>query len=125
MCFARHLVVVLLFASFTSTARAAIPTSERDALIAIYNSTGGPSWSTSSNWLGGAGTECTWHGVSCDPTESSVVSLSLGDNNLTGPLPPDIGSLTSLEELFLSGNALSGPIPSAIGSLSSLRESIL
>ena len=37
--------------------------------------------------------------------------LDLSSNNLQGPIPEEIGALTSLVELFLSENELSGTIP--------------
>lgn len=46
-------------------ADAQIPPIERDALIALYDSTDGANWSDNSNWLGAVGTECTWSGVTC------------------------------------------------------------
>jgi hypothetical protein len=42
-------------------ARAAIPASERAALVALYDSTSGAGWKSRSNWLGAPGTECTTH----------------------------------------------------------------
>jgi len=48
-----------------SYAHAPIPEIERDALIALYNSTDGANWSDNTNWLGAVGTECNWLGVDC------------------------------------------------------------
>ena len=45
----------------------------------------------------------------------------LFDNRLTGPIPTELGSLATLEELALDGNELSGEIPSALGDLTNLR----
>ncbi len=44
----------LVFAvlSFAPDAHAAIPASERNALIAFYNATGGGNWTNKTNWLG-------------------------------------------------------------------------
>ena len=42
-------------------------------------------------------------------------------NRLSGPIPPELGNLANLEELFLSGNQLSGAIPTELGSLSKLQ----
>ena len=39
---------------------------------------------------------------------TSLKVLSLCDNQLTGPVPPTIGLLTELHDLWLSHNALSG-----------------
>ena len=46
--------------------------------------------------------------------------MSLWDNKLSGPIPPELGRLTNLEMMNLSENDLSGPIPPELGSLDSL-----
>lgn len=99
---------------------AAIPTSERDALVALYNSTGGPSWTERQGWLGAAGTECTWRGVVCDQAGEHVVEVQLWSNNLQGPLPSAISGLTRLQNAYLCCNQISGAIPESIGSLGQL-----
>ena len=48
-----------------STAQAAIPQSEREPLISLYNATNGDDWTNSDGWTGAPGTECNWHGVTC------------------------------------------------------------
>jgi hypothetical protein len=94
-----------------------IPQEERDALIALYNSAGGPRWSHNSGWLGAPGTECDWYGVNCNyPGHISklpltVVSLELSNNNLVGVIPPELGLLRNLEWLSLYGNRLTGTVP--------------
>lgn len=98
----------------------AIPTAERNALIALYNSTSGAGWSNRTNWLGDPGTECTWHGVTCSPGGTTVTRLLLPNNNLVGTIPQEIGDLTGLTELNFYFNGLSGGIPATIGSLTSL-----
>jgi Leucine-rich repeat (LRR) protein len=126
-------------------ARAAIPASERAALIALYDSTSGAGWWSRTNWLGAPGTECTWLRVTCDAHEShvthlrltlnhldgtipseigdlpSLLDLSLDANELRGPIPPQVANLTSLEHLWLDGNDLTGSIPPQIGALTGLR----
>ncbi|MDE2929002.1 MAG: M66 family metalloprotease, partial [Acidobacteriota bacterium] len=51
-----------------------------------------------------------------------MTKLHLTDNGLTGPLPRELGDLTSLRELNLGWNGLTGPIPRELGNLTSLRE---
>ena len=90
------------------------------ALAALYEATGGPNWTRSDNWLTEAPLE-DWHGVDTD-ARGRVIELSLGDNALSGTIPPDLGSLEALTGLDLWGNNLSGTVPHELGSLSSLQE---
>lgn len=99
---------------------AAIPSTERDALVALYDATGGASWTERQNWLGAAGTECTWRGVVCDQAGEHVVELGLWSNNLSGPLPAAISGLTRLQNAYLCCNHLSGAIPESVGGLTQL-----
>src|SRR3990172_3385325 len=100
---------------------AAIPASERSALVALYQSAGGDGWTDRSGWLDSPGTECGWYGVTCDETESTVIDLSLWSNNLVGTIPESINALPNLQGLSLAGNVLTGPLPSTIGQLIHLR----
>jgi PKD repeat protein len=106
----------------TLMAPAAIPQADRDALIAVYNGTGGSSWSDSTGWLGPIGTECDWFGVTCNPARTQVVELALPANNLTGGVPSEVGSLVSLVTLDLSDNLLSGEIPVSLMALVNLTD---
>jgi uncharacterized repeat protein (TIGR01451 family) len=116
-------IVVAVMAELAAVnASAAISTAEREALIALYNSTNGPSWRRGgSSWLGAPGTECTWYGVTCDGAGTTVTELSLGGNQLKGPIPSELGSLTGLQTLELAANSLGGSIPPDLGSLTNLR----
>jgi len=102
-------------------AAASIPSSERAALIALYESTGGANWTNHRNWLGPAGTECNWYGITCDHSGKHVATISLPGNTLVGSLPRELGNLTYLRELVLSRNQLKGAIPTELGSLTSLQ----
>jgi Leucine-rich repeat (LRR) protein len=114
---------VALTLALAPSGNAAIPASERQALVDLYNSTNGAAWSNRGNWLGAPGTECTWFGVTCDSGQTTVNLLSLNGNNLAGgPLPSSIGSLTQLQMLALANNRITGSIPSQIGNLTQLRS---
>jgi len=89
---------------------------ERDALIALYNSTNGPSWLRREGWLSEAD-YCSWDGIRC--VDGRVRNLSLSKNNLSGTLPEEIGNLTKIFSLNLSGQKLTGRIPESIERISS------
>ncbi len=123
------------------------PPSDRDALVALYDATGGPDWTESQNWL----TEAAlgeWHGVETDsegrvtalrlqnnglagriPAElahlSALRELSIWNNNLSGPIPPELGNLRNLTNLTLWNSGLSGTIPPELGNLAELRNLVL
>ena len=93
---------------------------DRATLVSLYNATGGANWTNSANWLTDKPLD-TWHGVTTDAS-GRVTELDLSENGLTGPIPPQLGSLTSLEELQLWKNDLTGPIPPELGSLANLKQ---
>eukprot|EP00261_Vitis_vinifera_P037719 XP_019078962.1 PREDICTED: LRR receptor-like serine/threonine-protein kinase FLS2 [Vitis vinifera] len=55
------------------------------------------------------------------PLRLNVGSLYLGNNLFSGPIPLNIGELSSLEVLDVSGNLLNGSIPSSISKLKDLE----
>lgn len=55
---------------------------DRDALIALYNATGGASWMRNTNWNTDSDLSL-WHGVGVND-QGRVVELSLRSNNLRG-----------------------------------------
>ena len=107
-------------AAFATPAAAAIPDTERQALVALYDQTGGPSWTTSNGWLGPMGTECSWYGVQCDAAGTHVIGLNLLGNRLTGPIPSGLAAMSELSSLELAFNQLSGVIPVEIAQLTQL-----
>ncbi|KAJ0724264.1 putative protein kinase RLK-Pelle-LRR-III family [Helianthus annuus] len=69
---------------------------------------------------------CTWRGVTCDPTNSSVVHLRLPGAKLAGKIPNNtIGTLTHLRTLSLRSNALTGTIPPDFSNLVNLKNLFL
>ena len=87
-------------------------------LLALFDSTGGASWSAKTNW--GTGQLSSWYGVTLE--DGRVSSLVLKSNNLTGSLPPEIGNLTHLSVLQLQNNSLDGVLPDEIGAIDSLTD---
>ncbi len=107
------------------TANAAIPSTERAALVALYQSTQGLTWANTTNlWTvsAAAGNECTWFGVVCTATNTghTVTELNLNANSLAGTLPAGLADLPSLQYLRLRGNQLVGST-TVLGNLTQLR----
>ena len=117
---------------------------DRAALVALYDTTGGANWTDNTNWRGNSSIG-EWYGVTTNDdgrvTElrlqqnnlsgqipaalgnlSNLEVLLLWDNEITGPVPTWLSGLTSLEVLGLGGNQLMGPIPSELGNLQNLRQ---
>ena len=76
-----------------------LPQSQKDSLLTLYESTGGPFWSRNDNWNVTAD-PCgnpPWIGVTCDPLGQNVKELYFYGNNLTGTLPDlQLPALTNL-----------------------------
>ena len=87
---------------------------DKDALVALYNSTGGANWTQKSGWDDPTMTPLQgtqpWYGVFMDTTLCRVEKILLGNNGLSGTIP-DLSDLTKLEQLKLERNSLSGTIP--------------
>ncbi|XVF78366.1 hypothetical protein PTKIN_Ptkin14bG0125700 [Pterospermum kingtungense] len=62
-----------------------------------------------------------WVGVSGGVKHERVTSLILPNMNLTGTIPPHLGSLSFLLHLDLSSNNLYGHLPRELGQLHRLR----
>ena len=83
---------------------------DQATLMALYNSTGGASWTDKTGWGESGVAIGTWYGVMTDGN-GRVTDLELSSNNLRGTLPADLGTLSNLSTLDLSDNQLSGTIP--------------
>jgi hypothetical protein len=67
---------------------------QRYVLACLYFANGGDDWIYKSNWLTGA-SECDWHGVECN-SDAVVTGIYLRDNNLVGPLIPEVSIMGDL-----------------------------
>ena len=98
---------------------------DRAALMALYNATGGANWYNNTNW-GSAEPIYTWYGVELKPFtttsfEGRVLQLDLKENNLVGTLPASLGNLDQMGWLYLYGNQLTGTIPD-LSALTNLKD---
>ena len=94
--------------------------SDRAALVALYNATNGANWKANTNWLSDVPIS-QWHGIFTNPTNGRVTGIVLSNNQLTGRIPTELGNLSNLEYLGLNSNQLTGPIPPELGDLNNLR----
>lgn len=104
--------------------------SDRDILMAFYNATGGDNWTRKDNW-GSDRPLHEWYGVTTETIEplskagepmERVVEIKIGENNLVGTLPAEMGGLTFLRRLQIYGNPdLTGEIPVEWFNLTELR----
>ncbi len=134
-------------ASESVTVTVMLPSPDREALIAIYNATDGPNWTSQDNWLSEAPIS-TWQGITTNdmarvtrvdlsavgmagsiPAEfgqlAHLDTLQIGSNDLTGSIPAELSQLERLVLMNLSTNDLTGPIPAELGQLTGLREMTL
>jgi hypothetical protein len=83
------------------------------ALVALYQSTGGPGWTTRTGWFTSGMCSSVWEGIEC--TAGRVSEISLPGNNLVGSLPPTFTSMTGLRIIDLAGNDIGDVFPDFTG----------
>ena len=112
-------VIVFLITGMNQNLASQVPAQDSLALVALYDNTDGANWTTNTGWLT---TEpiSTWFGIVV--SDGRVTGVSLGSNNLSGTMPPEIGDLTGLTSLILNFNQINGSIPPEIGNLTNLRD---
>ena len=134
--------LALLLVQVNAAAQGGNVEGDRAALEALYHAMDGPNWLRRGNWLTDQPLD-SWYGVVTERREGRVDSLQLNFNRLAGPIPPEFGNLTRLQELVLSNNRITdlteirnlaellilrihgnqhgGPIPTELGSLAALE----
>ncbi|WP_420635434.1 Ig-like domain-containing protein [Candidatus Palauibacter sp.] len=88
----------------TGQASVSVMDLDRAVLATLYEVTGGANWTRNDNWLSDTPLG-EWYGVTTD-SENRVVEINLQHNNVRGPVPPELGTLSQLTDLVLWGNPL-------------------
>ncbi len=110
-------LILITFAIICGTITTAqVPQIERDALMALFNSTDGANWIDNTNW-GSGNPVSTWFGIVVEDIAGTdhVTELNMEFNNLVGTIPPEIGNLSEINRLIFWSNELTGIIPPALG----------
>jgi len=121
----RILLVLPAMMLVSDISTAAVPASERNALVNFYAFLAGGSWINNIGWLAGDPCDDAWFGIVCNNENTTVNSIFLPNNNLVGVLQSDFGDLTNVTFINLSGNTLQGSIPIEIGGMTNLQTAIL
>jgi hypothetical protein len=115
-----NLTILLAFALLEcGTTTAQVLEQDSLALVAFYNSTGGPNWTHNNHWL--TDPVSTWYGVTVEGDR--VIELEFNsDNNLNGFVPEDIGDLNEIITFVIGNNPnLAGNLPGSIGQLTNMQ----
>ena len=111
-------IIISLIIIYCSTTTAQVLQQASLALVAFYNSTGGPDWNNNSNWL--TGPVSTWYGVTVEGER--VIELSMYSNNLIGNIPQEVENLTSITKFTLGHHpGLGGNIPEIFDNYSQIK----
>ncbi|XP_066018131.1 putative leucine-rich repeat-containing protein DDB_G0281931 [Pocillopora verrucosa] len=80
------------------------PQQERAVLMEIFNQTDGHHWRKSTHWGNNSVPHCLWYGITCDQTNSYIISIALTKNNLVGVFPGSLWKLRNLQGLCVGNN---------------------
>ncbi|KAJ0963804.1 hypothetical protein J5N97_028926 [Dioscorea zingiberensis] len=95
-------------------------THDVSALIAFKQSIFEDPLTVMSDWNSFDSNPCNWTGIYCSRPQNRVITLNLSSSSLKGFLAPELGLLSSLQQLILDNNLLLGTIPKQIGMLKRL-----
>lgn len=85
---------------------------QRYIACVLYYATSGDHWTAGSNYLNPALHECDWDGVICNLT--NVAHIDLAGYNLSGTIPLELESMSTLEAIDFQDNSIAGTIPNGL-----------
>ncbi len=88
---------------------------DREVLRTLYETAGGDGWTNATGWLTGAPLG-DWYGIEVDAS-GRVSTVNLAGNGLSGHLTDRLGELAELTILRIGDNALTGYLPPSLHSL--------
>ena len=106
--------------SVPATQPEATAMTERAALTALYDATGGLDWKTNDGWLSDEPLD-QWLRVTTNQ-DGRVTSLDVGSNQLNGEIPTELGNLSRLKLLYIGDNNLTGVLPQSLTGISGLES---
>ncbi|KAL6629148.1 hypothetical protein ACP70R_028913 [Stipagrostis hirtigluma subsp. patula] len=108
-------LVLLLFLASTTSSCTEHESNSLLQFLAGLSQDGGlnVSWQNGTNC-------CKWEGITCSPSDRTVTDVFLPSRSLQGSISPFLGNLTGLLRLNLSNNLLSGGLPQELVSSSSI-----
>lgn len=109
-------LLFLLISNFLCAQWSVTP-AERNALIALYESTNGNNWVQKWDF---AKDPKNWYGIKIK--NGNVSEINLAGNGLSGVFPPSVSAFASLQKLDLSHNQISGEISPAAAVLTQLTR---
>lgn len=117
---------ILLLVLLLSPAASAL-SPDGEALLAFKSAVTADPSAALAAWSSADADPCAWPGVTCANASGTprVISVAVAGKNLSGTLPPELGSLPFLRRLNLHGNRLAGPVPPSIANATSLRSLFL
>ena len=95
-----------------------------ETLLSIEDALRGTGSAQTLNWSATTPVS-SWDGVRLGGTPRRVTILKVQRRGLAGSIPPEIGNLDKLVDLWLYVNELRGPLPAELGNLADLETLML
>ncbi|XP_068309491.1 probable LRR receptor-like serine/threonine-protein kinase At3g47570 [Pyrus communis] len=121
-----YIYMMIMANYFTAGALAIAHTNfntDQSALLALKaHITSDPQNILTANWSSTSNSNiCNWIGVTCGARHQRVTALNLSHMGLVGVIPPHLGNLSFLVDLYLKNNFFNGPLPQELSRLHRLK----